>query len=193
MEPEEEARFGVRRSEPVRCEICGKEFDSVQKLGPHLMWCRRKREEQTSGQSDSQPQPIRTGEEKAKKKLTAMRMIEQGFSPIEIMETLELSASEMTLILQDYQEIMARVPKGIGPSEAFITLARLFGEKARDSCEYYDDVAGVCNYYALYDVDPDLRKANPGLIKGTKGGKNRYMVSSHPEVCVLCGAIRRRG
>ena len=99
----------------------------------------------------------------------------------------------MKEILKEYRELMSYLPSvRSSAADLLAYLSRVFGEQIRDRCDYYDDVSGTCRFYTAYDVDPDMKKMFPGVLKSV-GGKMRFVVKDHPEICVLCrrGWMRR--
>jgi len=113
-------------------------------------------------------------------------MLEDGHSPIEIMQIYKLDTIAMKKILQDYRELkMASQLGGRSLGDVVLEIAKVFGEQIRNACSHYNDETGVCLEYSLYDIDEELRRSCPGLFKGY-GGKTRYNVHNHPWVCVFC-------
>lgn len=120
--------------------------------------------------------------------LIAMQMLDEGRTPIDVMLTLNIDVQTMKRILEDYRELTALSRPKKSALEYFVEIAKLFGERIRDACPEYVDEQGVCNEYSLYDIEPELRKMYPDLFK-LFGGKTRFHVGNHPEICALC----RRG
>jgi len=69
--------------------------------------------------------------------IEAMKMLDEGASPIEVMAKYRIDPLAMKGLLKTYREII-----GMGPKEsafpAFKEMADLFGEQARDRCDHYD-------------------------------------------------------
>jgi len=114
-------------------------------------------------------------------------MLDEGMSPIDIMITLGLDTNKMTKILEQYNKIYALLRPSGTVGEENVTLQRIFGEKIRDTCDYYDE-SGVCVRWRLNNVDPAFRQAHPDMFK-TVGKVVRFYVLKHPEICMMC----RRG
>jgi uncharacterized C2H2 Zn-finger protein len=124
--------------------------------------------------------------------LAAFQLLDDGHSPFEIMQVHKLDVETMKRILQDYRELQSLAQPARREGEAFLEIARVFGERFRNGCDFYNDESGVCLAYSLYDVDEELRRSFPGLFKGF-GGKTRYHVLSHPWICTLCRRATRGG
>jgi len=125
--------------------------------------------------------------------LKALQLLDEGHTPVDIMLSLKIPMEEMKKVLEEYNALysLTRSSKG-GGFDYYMNIARLFGEQIRDVCPDFDEGLGVCNFYNLYDIDPELRRSCPGLFKGV-GGKTRFHVIDHPEVCALCRRGVRRG
>ena len=119
--------------------------------------------------------------------IEAMKMLDEGASPIEVMVKYNIDPLAMKGLIKTYRDIV-----GSPREDSFLTfkrIATLFGEQVRDRCDYYDVERGVCTDWSLSDVDEDFRRRNPDLLK-VYGGKLRFRVSEHPWVCALCRAVR---
>jgi uncharacterized Zn finger protein (UPF0148 family) len=188
----------------VICPVCGKEFKSKQALGAHMYHKHREMQPQQTAptqpqiqmqvqpQTQVQPfqpitiQPTQLSNDGTDIVLKAMEMLEDGHSPIEIMQIYKLDTIAMKRILQDYRElkmVSQLGSKSLG--DVVLEIAKAFGEQIRNACSHYNDETGVCLEYSLYDIDEELRRSCPGLFKGY-GGKTRYNVNNHPWVCVFC-------
>lgn len=182
------------------CPNCGKPFKTERALQIHVGWEKRLEKLGKKKESARNPDPdVLDAAVEAQRPsadgmssdvmLKAMRMLREGSDPIDVMSTLDITISQMKGILREYRELIGILPsRSSSAADGFIYLARVFGEHIRERCDYYNDETGVCNYYTVYDVDPEFRSNHPGLLK-TVSGKYRYVVRDHPEVCVLC----RRG
>jgi hypothetical protein len=170
----------------VACEICGKTFQSKRALAAHMAAHKRK------DKDDAPPNNPSRIDLNTDIELQAMQMLDDGHSPIEIMQLHKLDVQTMKSILHDYRELRTLTQPEKSAAEAVIQIARLFGERIRDGCNAYNEEQGICTEFSLYDIDEEFRRSNPGLFKGT-GGKTRFHVGNHPEVCVFCRKGIRRG
>jgi hypothetical protein len=158
------------------CQECGKQFNSQKALNAHLGIHRRATRNNSDNGNNSVSQEVA---------LEAMRMLEDGHSPFEIMSVYKLDVGTMKSILNDYRELSVLARPERSAADIVLEIAKLFGEQIRNSCEYYNDEQGICTNFSLYDVDESLRRSNPGLFKGF-GGKTRFHVLQHPWICAFC-------
>lgn len=124
--------------------------------------------------------------------LKAMELLEDGYSPVEVMSSLGIDVETMKSVLVSYRELAELSRPERAAAEHLVAIAKLFGNRIRDVCPSYLPEYGVCTEYSLYDVDPDFKRAYPGLFKGF-GGKTRFHVGNYPEICSICRRGVRRG
>jgi len=167
----------------ARCNVCNKEFKSKKALAAHMSVHKHA--------TANNPNTTTTVEPDLDVELRAMQMLDDGHTPIEIMQIHKLDVETMKRILQDYRELSALARPEKTAAEALLQIAKLFGERIRDGCESFHEEQGICTEYALYDIDEEFRRAYPGLFKGS-GGKTRFHVGNHPEICCFCRKGVRR-
>jgi hypothetical protein len=173
-------------TQTVACKVCGVEFKSNRALAAHMAKHKRGL---SSGNPKNNP-----GDDvlELDTTLNIMRMLEEGHTPIEIMQIHKLSPQSMRGILQEYKELEALAKPEKPSSEAMLEIARLFGERIRDTCDSFNDEQGICSEFSLYDIDNEFRRMYPGLFKGS-GGKTRFHVGANPWICCFCRKGIRRG
>ncbi|MEM1659464.1 MAG: hypothetical protein QXK94_10570 [Candidatus Jordarchaeales archaeon] len=124
--------------------------------------------------------------------LKAMEMLDDGYRPVEVMSALGLDVETMKSILASYRELNELARPEATAAEYFVAIAKLFGARIRDVCPSYVPEHGICTEYSLYDIDPDFKRSYPSLFKGY-GGRTRFHVGNHPEICTMCRRGVRRG
>jgi uncharacterized C2H2 Zn-finger protein len=179
-----------KESTVVTCPKCGKTFKNEAGLKVHMSLAHKSSTSEPSSKSKNPNPSSNFGD--FDMVLGAMRMLDEGHSPIEIMEVQKIDINTMKQILQEYRELKSLSRPEKAPSEAIMEIAKLFGERIRDACDSYNDETGVCNEFSLYDIDPEFKRAFPGLFKGS-GGKTRFHVGNHPWICAFCRRGIRRG
>lgn len=172
------------------CSICNKTFKSKLALAAHMRMHKSAGNPSSTASNTTSNTTIDVANYDTV--LGAMKMLDEGHSPIEIMELQKLDIQAMKRILQEYHELKSLSRPEKAPSEAIMEVAKLFGERIRDACDSYNDETGVCNEFSLYDIDPEFKRAFPGLFKGS-GGKTRFHVGNHPWICAFCRRGIRRG
>lgn len=170
----------------VTCKVCGREFKSNKALAAHMI-----KHKSSSPSANPKGDPGGNSLE-LETTLNIMRMLEEGHTPIEIMQIHKLNPQVMMGILQQYKELEALAKPEKPSSEAMLEIARLFGERIRDACDSFNDEQGICNEFSLYDIDNEFRRMYPGLFKGS-GGKTRFHVGVNPWICCFCRKGIRRG
>jgi hypothetical protein len=173
----------------VACKICGKTFKSQRALSAHMAVHKHSTDNVARNPTSSLANTSGVGDSVV---LQAMQMLDDGHTPIEIMQIHKLDVQTMKSILQDYRELSTLIRPEKTAAEALLQVARLFGERIRDGCDNYNEEQGICTEFSLYDIDEEFRRACPGLFKGS-GGKTRFHVGNHPEVCSFCRRGVRRG
>jgi hypothetical protein len=118
----------------------------------------------------------------------AMKMLDGGMNPIEVMEHLKITPDRMMSILNTYNEMKEAVGARTDVADAMTYVLSLFGERIRGGCEKYDEESGVCTMWYVEEAD-EIRRRHPSLFK-VYARKPRFRVGIHPWVCALC---RRRG
>jgi hypothetical protein len=167
----------------VSCPACGKQLKNKLALASHMRAHKSTTTGNTTANNSTARDPhitINTDVE-----LQVLQMLDDGHSPIEIMQIHKLDVPTMRAILQDYRELASLMRPEKTAAEGMLQIARLFGEHIRDGCSSFDDEQGICTEYALYDIDEEFRRSFPGLFKGA-GGKTRFHVGNNPWICVFC-------
>jgi hypothetical protein len=118
----------------------------------------------------------------------AMKMLDGGMNPIEVMENLKIPPDRMMNILNTYNEMREAVGARTDVADAMTYVLNIFGERIRGGCEKYDEESGVCTMWYVEEAD-EIRRRHPSLFK-VYARKPRFRVGVHPWVCTLC---RRRG
>lgn len=117
--------------------------------------------------------------------LKAFDMLDQGLGPLEVMRGLDMDVETVKNVLADWRALREAY-EGAAPRDVVIpVVAKVLGENIRDTCDHFNPQSGVCMAWHVTEVDDSLRRNVPGLVKAV-GGKARWNVSLHPEVCALC-------
>jgi transposase-like protein len=171
------------------CKECGRTFQSENALRAHMRSHKKKDPAVAVTETMVKPSTTQVNSDVV---LSIMQMLEDGHTPIEIMQIHKIDVEQMKQILQEYRELKMLTMPEKSTAEAFIQIANIFGERIRDACDSYNDETGVCNEFSLFDIDPEFRRTFPGLFKGA-GGKTRFHVGNNPWICVFCRRGIRRG
>jgi len=118
----------------------------------------------------------------------AMKRLDGGMNPVEVMEDLKIPPDRMMSILNTYNEMKAAVGARTDVADAVAHVLNIFGERIRSGCEKYDEESGVCTMWYVEEAD-EIRRRHPSLFK-VYARRPRFRVGVHPWVCALC---RRRG
>jgi FtsZ-binding cell division protein ZapB len=123
-------------------------------------------------------------EDERERSLKALEMLEQNMSPVDVMRVLGVEVEEMKGILADWRALRSAYA-GKTAKDAMLIISKAMGESVRDVCEHYNQQTGTCTYWRITEMDEELRRSMPTIAKGV-GGKLRYNVQLHPEVCASC-------
>jgi hypothetical protein len=128
-------------------------------------------------------------DDERERSLKALEMLEQNMTPVDVMRVLGIDVEEMKGILADWKALSSAYT-GTTTKDAMLIINKAMGESVRDVCEHYNQQTGTCTYWRITEMDEELRRSMPTIAKGV-GGKLRYNVQLHPEVCASCPHGRR--
>jgi transposase-like protein len=117
-------------------------------------------------------------------KLRALEMLDQNMTPVDLMRVLGIEVETMKSILADWRALRSAYTETT-TKDAMLIISKAMGESVRDVCEHYNQQTGTCTYWRITEMDEELRRSMPTIAKGV-GGKLRYNVQLHPEVCSFC-------
>jgi hypothetical protein len=148
----------------------------------------------TSGGNPSNPPEGKEGvqlDDERERSLKALEMLEQNMSPVDIMRVLGIDVEEMKNILANWKALSSAYT-GTTTKDAMLIINKAMGESVRDVCEHYNQQTGTCMFWRLTEVGEELKRSMPTVAKGV-GGKLRYNVYLHPEICASCPHGRKVG
>jgi hypothetical protein len=174
----------------VVCKICNMQLKNTKALAAHMR--RHKNSNNSNTNVSLNPQAASYNGIDFDTTVGAMRMLEEGHSPIEVMQRYKLDIPAMKGMLHDFLELKRFTRPERAMADVFLEVFKIFGERIRNVCDSYNDETGLCMEYSLFDIDEDLRRSFPGLFKG-HAGKTRFHVGNHPWICAICRKGIRRG
>ena len=125
--------------------------------------------------------------------LQTFQYLEKDMSPVDIMETLNLTVEELISYIKKYNEMKELEQIKSNTSSPYMKgwydVAReIIGENVRRTCDFYSEVEGICSKWQLEDIPKSYRNQLRGLFRSSKKKDEGYLINveGHPEICATC-------
>jgi len=165
------------------CPNCSKPFKNVKYYNRHIIECGK---ENNSATKTMEKNPVAIATTTPfEKVLEAMQCLEEGYNPLEIMQKLSITPTEMSSIIAQWKQLYALMESKTTDIEYFVSAAGKIGEYARGRCTHYDPETGVCLFWEIRGLDEEERKKYRVLYR-TVGRATRFHVYKYPFICSIC-------
>jgi len=125
--------------------------------------------------------------------LIAFQRIEQDMSWVDIMDELKIPVETMVTIMEHYNNMLNLRRQKESLEEPYLKpwfdMAKEIGKVIARNCRYYNEVEGVCAFWAWEDLPKSYRDTFRGLFRSSKKKNETGMyvnVERHSEICALC-------